>query len=31
MLSGKVHRRTVFGHVALVLINQGFPLDPAVV
>lgn len=27
VLSGKVHKRTVFGNVALVLINQGFPLD----
>lgn len=23
----KAHKRTVFGNVALVLINQGFPLD----
>lgn len=27
VLSGKVHKRTVFGNVALVLINQGFPVD----
>lgn len=27
VLSGKVHKRTVFGNIALVLINQGFPLD----
>lgn len=27
VLSGKVHKRTVFGNIALVLINQGFPLE----